>query len=109
MKIPFPYRLEAEFYLFHPPPKKVTAIHLLIVIFPTGASTLTFLFLRDAKANTVASAVVAVLIFCALIAVLYQLCCSFLPLLMNVVDHGIVQEPDMAKWEKQIRSNAGWK
>jgi hypothetical protein len=108
MKIRFPYRLASEFYLFHPPAKKLTLIHLLILVIPVGTSTFVFLYLRD-TINVWVAAIGCAIAFFTLAPLLNRLACSFLPLLMKAVDRGIIQQPDFEKWEKQVRRSAGWR
>ena len=107
MKIPFPYWLAAEFYLFQPPPKKLTLIHFLILVTAAGASTWIFLFLSS-KINAIVLVAFCAFVICALAALLHRCCCYFLPLLTKGVDRGVVQQPDLARLEQQIQANAGW-
>ena len=107
MKLPFPYWLAAEFYLFQSS-RKLTLIHIIVLGIPSALSGIAFASLVG-RIHWLLGGIASAVVFLATIVVCFRVGCSFLPLLMKSVERGWVAHPDMARWEKQVYETAGWK
>lgn len=103
MKIPFPYKIAAEFYLFCPP-KKLTLIHILIIL--TSVIFAFFVFVIANKYfETSFSAIAASVTFFLFVAAQYHVSCRMFSLLLKASDKGWLASPDKELMQKQIEIN----
>lgn len=107
MKLPFPYRIASEFYLFYPP-KKLTLIHLFI-----PATTIAVLFILCdyfSKFTSVFIAIIpALLISFFLLLFQYRICCNLFKYLLRACDAGWIALPDEERLKRQITISSGKK
>lgn len=103
MKIPFPYGLAAELYLFYPP-RKLTLIHTILVLSSVFAA-LTIFFVGINYLNYFNAILSAIFTFLFSLILQYHVACRFLKLLLYLSHKGLIERPDDEKMKKRIEIN----
>ena len=107
MKLRFPYRTASELYLFQTN-RKVTLYHMLVPM--SGAGVVGFMAgILQGRLSKLYLWPACAAAFLTVSVAAFWLFRALLPLLKKGVDRGLVDEPDMERWRKQIGSYAGWK
>lgn len=108
-RLPFPYAIAAELFLFGPPGRKVTLFHLLIVVAMWGVGIAVYRGL----ATIIWPGFALLAAIPAGLLVLYPGTClvilAKLVLWWSVEKIGLVQYPDEEKLARKIMRYAGWK
>jgi hypothetical protein len=104
MKIPFPYKIAAEFYLFYPP-SKLTIIHILITLTSIFNSFTIFYIIKN-NSNNFLLVITVVVVFIFSLIVQYYACCRMFSFLLKASDIGWLDRPDKELMRKQIELNS---
>ena len=104
----FPYAIAAEFWLFGPPAKKQTAIHLFIMIALFGSGTIVYAILED-RIGRLLAGLAAIPVGLIVGYGFYRLFAQGIPALHWLVAKGIVESPDEKKFRDKLIWTACWK
>ncbi len=104
----FPYAIAAEFWLFGPPAKKQTAVHLFILIALFGSGTILFAILED-RIGRLLAVLSAIPVGLIVGYGFYWLFAQVMPALHWLVSRGIIESPDEKRFRDKIIWTACWK
>jgi hypothetical protein len=106
-RLPFPYAIAAELWLFGPPARKQTLPHLLCLIITITSGAIPYLFLEDRIGRLLSIlAAIPIAVFAGYAA--YWITAQLMPLLHWLVSKGIVAAPDEQRFREKIMWTACW-